>query len=220
MTDQTLANTVNTEDTATNNQVEKTFTQDEVNAILAKTKTQLEKKFTSKFEDLGDPDELRNIVTNYRKQQEESDIKKGHFDKIVQDLAQRKDAEIQKRDKIIEEFKLNSPIIDAAARYRAVNAAQVKDLVRGQVRLNADGDVEVLDSTGKVKYDDAGQPYTVDGLIQDFLVSNPHFVAATPSTTASRSSVGVNGAQTVDISKLDMRNAEHRKIYSESRKTR
>jgi len=218
MSDNTSATTEVTETTEQTTTQAKTFTQDEVNAILAKTKTQLEKKFASKYEDLGDPEELRGIVTNYRQQQQETQLKKGEFEKVLQDVVSKKDLEIQKRDRMIEEFKVNTPILDAAARLRAVAPDQVKSLVRGNVRLNGDGEVEVVDSDGKVRYDDSGRPLSVDSYIQEFLSKNPHFVQPTPSTTATRSNVGARGEK-LDITKLDMKNPEHRKIYAEYRKT-
>ena len=98
MSDNTLAQD-NATDAATSNQenqapAAKTFTQEEVNAILARTKTQLEKKFASKYEDLGDPDELRSIKIEWEKKQQEQQIKRGEFEKTLQDLAAKKDAEI------------------------------------------------------------------------------------------------------------------------------
>lgn len=218
MTEQTSATTEATENSTTDNTQVKTFTQEEVNAILAKTKTQLERKFSSKFEDLGDPDELREIVSNYRKHQQDQQMKKGEFEKVLQDVVSKKDLEIQKRDRMIEEFKVNSPILDAAARFRAVAPDQIKTLVRNNVRLNTEGDVEVIDHEGKVRYDDSGRPLSVDSYIQEFLSKNPHFVQPTPSTTATRSNVGARGDK-LDISKLDMKNPEHRKIYAEYRKS-
>lgn len=198
---------------------EKTFTQAEVNAILAKTKSQLEKKYISKYEELGDPDELKNIVSEHQKIQQEQQLKRGEFDRVIQELAQRKDAEIQKRDKIIESFKVETPIVDAAARYRAVNPAQVQALIRNQVRLNQDGEVEVLDDKGSVRYDDSGKPVSVDSFVQSWLQSNPHFVSASPATTNTRSNVSANTMKKVDMSKLDMKNPEHRKIYADYRKS-
>ena len=115
MTEQTSATTEATENSATETTQAKTFTQEEVNAILAKNKTQLERKFASKFEDLGDPDELKEIVSSYRKQQQDQQMKKGEFEKVLQDVVSKKDLEIQKRDRMIEEFKVNTPILDAAA---------------------------------------------------------------------------------------------------------
>lgn len=220
MTEQqtSATNTETTDNSADNSQATKTFTQEEVNALMARTKSQLEKKFSSKYEDLGDPEELREIVSQHRKSKEEYALKRGEFEKVLQEKLSAKDAEIQKRDRLIEEFRLNSPIIDAAARYRAVNPEQVKALVRNNVRLNADGEVEVLDREGKVRYDDRGQKVTVDTFVQSWLQENPHFVAPTPSTTATRSNVGFTQDK-LDITKLDMKNPEHRKIYAEYRKT-
>ena len=107
MTDTTLANDMGTEpagETASQAQAAKTFTQDEVNAILARNKSQLEKKYASKYEDLGDPDELRSIKTDWEKKQQEQQIKRGEFEKTLQEMAAKKDAEIQKRDSVIKEY--------------------------------------------------------------------------------------------------------------------
>jgi hypothetical protein len=80
MTDNTSATTTEvTDNSADNNQATKTFTQDEVNALMARTKSQLEKKFSSRYEDLGDPDELREIVQQHRKNKEDYQLKRGEF---------------------------------------------------------------------------------------------------------------------------------------------
>jgi len=211
-----------TEGTDTSTEIQatvKTFTQDEVNAILAKTKSQLEKKYSSKYEELGDPDTLKQIVSEHQKAQQEQQLKRGQFETVIQELAQRKDAEIQKRDKIIESFKVETPIVDAAARYRAVNPEQVKALIRNQVRLSQDGEVEVLDDKGGVRYDDSGRPVSVDSFVQSWLQSNPHFVSAQPATTNTRSNVTGATTKKTDIKNLDMKNPEHRKIYADYRKS-
>jgi hypothetical protein len=219
MTDNTSATTTETTDnSADNSQATKTFTQEEVNALMARTKSQLEKKFSSKYEDLGDPDELREIVQQHRKNKEDYQLKRGEFEKVLQEKLSAKDIEIQKRDRLIEEFRLNTPIVDAAARYRAVNPDQVKALIRNNVRLSADGEVEVLDKDGQVKYDDRGQRLTVDTFVQSWLAENPHFVQPTPSTTATRSNVGFTQSK-LDVTKLDMKNPEHRKMYAEAKKS-
>jgi len=216
MTDNTSAITENTDNSADNNQATKTFTQDEVNALMARTKSQLEKKYTSRYEDLGDPDELRDIVQQHRKCKEDYQLKRGEFEKVLQEKLSAKDTEIQKRDRLIEEFRLNTPIVDAAARFRAVNPDQVKALIRNNIRLNADGEVEVLDKDGQVKYDDRGQRLSVDTFVQSWLAENPHFVQPTPSTTATRSNVGFTQDK-LDLSQLDMKNPEHRKMYADQR---
>lgn len=199
-------------------QTAKTFTQDEVNAILAKTKSQLERKFSSKYEDLGDPDELRTIKTEWEKKQQAEQIKRGEFERTLQELAAKKDAEIQKRDSVIKEYKVNTPLLSAAAQYRAVNAEQVKALLSNQVRLNTEGEVEVVSTDGSVRYKDSGQPLGVEDLVREFLDSNPHFVSAAPATTNARTSISNPAPSKVDITKLDMKNPEHRDIYRQYRK--
>lgn len=221
--DQTLAaDTPSAEATEASNQTTtqatKTFTQEEVNAILARTKTQLEKKYTSKYDELGDPDELREIVQQHRKSKEDYQLKRGEFEKVLQEKLSQRDSEIQKRDRIIEEFRLNTPILDAAARLRAVNPEQVKALLRGNIRLNPEGEPEVVDKEGKVRYDDSGRPLQVETYVQEWLQANPHFIQPTPSTTATRTSIGVSREQ-LDFTKLDMKNPEHRKLYAEYRKS-
>jgi hypothetical protein len=222
MTDNSLVNDMGTDpagETANQAQASKTFTQDEVNAILARTKSQLEKKYASKYEDLGDPEELRTIKTEWEKKQQEQQIKRGEFEKTLQELASKKDQEIQKRDSVIKEYKINTPLLSAAAQFRAVNAEQVKALLSSNVRLNNEGEVEVVDTKGAVRYKDNGTPLAVDDLVREFLDSNPHFVAATPATTNTKSNVADVKSSKIDISKLDFKNPEHRKLYQEYRKT-
>lgn len=206
-----------TEATELTTQAEKTFTQSELNAILAKTKTQYEKKFATKYEDLGDPDELRDIVSNYRKQQQELEIKKGNFDKIMAELASKKDAEIAKRDEVIRQYKIEQPLLNIAAKYKSVNPEQVSLLLRNGLRLNEEGEVEVMDSKGQVKYNSKGKPYDVDTYVKEFLDANPHFVSASPATTNTQGNVG-KSVQDIDLSTLDLTRADHRKLYAEARR--
>ncbi len=128
MTDNSLVSdtvTATTDSTETQAQAAKTFTQDEVNAILARTKSQLEKKFASKYEDLGDIEELKTIKTEWERKQQQEQIKRGEFEKTLQELAAKKDAEIQRRDAIIKDYRVNTPLLSAAAKYKAVAPEQV-----------------------------------------------------------------------------------------------
>jgi len=223
MSENTLVTDMGTEPAADSalqaQQATKTFTQEEVNAILARTKSQLEKKFQSKYEDLGDPEELRTIKTEWEKKQQEQQIKRGEFEKTLQELAAKKDAEISKRDAVIKEYKINTPLLSAAAKYNAVNADQVKALLSSNIRLNDSGEVEVVDSKGSVRYSDKGEPIGVEDLVKEFLDTNPHFRTANPATTATRSNITDKAmAKKVDITKLDMSNPEHRALYKEHRK--
>jgi len=200
--------------------VDKFYTQKEVDDMMAGLRASVSKKALKPYEDLGDPEELRKLKLEAEERQQEQQIKRGEFEKTLQDLAAKKDQEILKRDAIIKEYKVNTPLVSAAAKYRAVNADQVKALLSPNLRLNNDGEVEVVDVKGTVRYNDAGQPLQVDDLVREFLDSNPHFVAATPATTHSKSNVGNSSLEEVDVSKLDMRFAEHRQIYKNLQKNK
>jgi hypothetical protein len=187
--------------------------------MMARMKGSLEKKLLKPYADLGDPEELRTLRTEAEKRAQEQQIKRGEFEKTLQELAAKKDSEIQKRDSIIQEYKVNVPILSAAAKHNAVNAEQVKALLSNQVRMNNDGDVEVIDGKGSVRYNDKGEPVGVDDLVREFLDSNPHFKLASPSTTNTKSNISGGTSGKLDISKLDMTKSEHRKLYAEHRKT-
>lgn len=198
---------------------QKTYTQEEFDRHMAGLKNSITKKFEKQFADLGDLDELRNMKAEAEKKAQAEAIKRGEFEKTLQELAQKKDAEISKRDSVIKEYKVNSPLLDAAARYKAVAPEQVKALLTGSVRLNEDGDVEVVGADGSVRYDDSGNPLSVDVLVREFLDSNPHFVQPAPATTNTKSNTNVSKDTKLDIAKLDMQNPEHRAIYREYRKS-
>ena len=197
-------------------QATKTYTQTEVDNMLARMRGSLEKKLLKPYADLGDPEQLRQIKSDWEAKQQEQQIKRGEFEKTLQELAAKKDAEIQKRDAVIKDYKVNMPLLSAAAQYRAVNAEQVKALLQQQVRLNQDGEVEVVDTKGSVRYNDAGEPLSVNDLVKEFLEQNAHFVQPTPATTNTKSSHSTQSANGLDISKLDMKNPQHRKLFAEA----
>lgn len=196
----------------------KTYTQEEFDQHMARMRASLSKKYEKQFAELGDLDELRQLKTEAERRKQEEQVKRGEFEKILQEKAEKWQQEVAKRDQIIREYTVDVPLVTAAANYKAVNAEQVRQLLKPNVRLNGDGEVEIVDREGKVRYNDSGQPFRVDDLVKEFLDQNPHFKAANPTTTGSKSNIGQR-QEKVDISKLDMKNPEHRKIYAEYRKT-
>jgi hypothetical protein len=211
----TDAATLETENQA---QATKSYSQKEVDDMMARMKGSLEKKLLKPYAELGDPEELRTIKQDWEKKQQDEAIKRGQFDETLKNLAAKKDAEITKRDAIIKEYKVNSPLLSAAAKYRAVAPEQVKQLLVNFVRLNEDGDVEVVDDKGAVRYTDSGNPIGVDDLVQEFLLSNPHFAQATPATTNTKTSIASAGnSGRLDLSKMDLTRPQDRQLYKEAR---
>jgi hypothetical protein len=217
MTDNSLAS----EDTGSseiNNQVHsvKTYTQEEVDNLMARTKGAVQKKYEKTLSELGDIDELRQLKQQHEQQQLELQKKRGDFDKIVADLAAKKDAEIQKRDEIIRNYTVDMPLVDTAAQFGAVNPAQVKQLLKPYVRLNEGGEVEILDDKGTVRYSDKGHPFGVSDLVKEFLDTNLHFKAAGPSTSQGRNNIGSSPTK-LDPKTLNMKDAGQRKMYRDLR---
>lgn len=207
-----------TADQTTNQEATKTYTQDEFDKHMAGMKNSITRKFEKQISELGDLDELKTIRANAEKQKQEEAIKRGEFEKILQDMAAKKDQEIQAKNKVIEEYTVNTPLLNAAATYKAVNPQQVVQLIRNQVRLGENGKAEVVDGNGTVRYDDKGNPLNVDVLVQEFLSANPHFVAAASSTSASKTSATpATNLQDFDLGSLDLTRPDHRKLYAQAK---
>jgi len=223
MADHNIGNTDAT-DASLNSQAEdqqtpaKTYTQEEFDNHMARMKASITKKYEKTFNELGDIEELKGLKQQAEQRKQEESVKRGEFEKVLQDLASKKDAEIQKRDQIIREYTVDVPLVTAAAQYKAVNADQVKALLKPNVRLNQDGEVEIVDKEGKVRYSDSGQPFKVEDLVKEFLDHHPHFKTASPATTNTKSNIGQTAPGKLDITKLDMKNPEHRELYKQYRK--
>lgn len=218
MSDQNIGNMDNTDESLNTNQAnEKTYTQKEFDDHMAKLKASVSRKYEKTLGELGDIDELRQLKTENEQRKLEDQKKRGEFDKIMADLAAKKDAEIAKRDEIIRSYTVDMPLVSTAAQLGAVNPKQVQALLRPNLRLGESGEVEVLDEKGTVRYSDKGQPFRVEDLVKEFLDTNPHFKSAGPATTQGKSNLN-QSREKLDITKLDMKNPNDRKVYAEYRK--
>jgi hypothetical protein len=216
MSDNTLAN----DDTGSSDkqdQAQKTFTQKEVDDMMARTKHSVTKKYERMLEELGDLDELRTLKSDAEKRRTEEAKKRGEFDRLMAELAEKKDQEIKKRDEVIRNYTVDMPLVDLAAQLGAVNPTQVKQLLKPYVRLNEEGQVEILDDRGTVRYSDQGTPFGVKELVSEFLEQNLHFKAAGPSTTQSRSNIN-SRPERLDPTKFNMKDPAQRKQFQEWRK--
>ena len=128
--------------------------------------------------------------------------------------------QLSKLKQELETIKVDGAILSSASNLKVVAPDHVAKLLKGNVRLGEDGQVEVLDDKGQVRYNAAtATPLTVDELVKEFVKTNPFYQAPGPAGSGSRSNMNAERSGSVDISKLDMKNPEHRKIYAEYRKT-
>lgn len=196
---------------------ERTYTQREVDDMAARLRSSVTRKIQKQYEDLGDIEELRQLRAEADRQRMEEAQKQGNFERVLQEIAAKKDAEIARRDDIIRNYRIDNPLLTTAAELRAVAPEQVKSLLRSHVRLSTDGEVEIVDDRGEIRYSERGTAMTVQELVAEFLDRNPHFVQAGQATAATRST-RIAEQPGVDISKLDMSNPEHRNLYREHRR--
>jgi len=204
-------------DTSESQEEAKTFSQEEVNNMMSKQKANLTRKLTASYVELGSVDELQQLKDDAEQRKQAEQIKRGEFEQTLQDLANKKDEQLSKKDDIIKGYKINTPLINAAATMNAVNPDQVKQLLKDQMRLNDEGEVEVT-KDGKVRYQDDGIKFSVENLVTEFLNNNPHFVKPTNATTHTQTNTGTTINEVEDFTKLDMKDPKVRARYSKFRK--
>ena len=196
----------------------KTFTQAEFNDAMASVRKKTEANVLKKFQGV-DVDKYRSMLEKEEEVVLEEQKKRGEFEKILKDTAEKKDQRIAQLHAQLNSIKVDDSLLQASSKYRAINPEQVVRLVKDQVKLNDAGDVEVVDKNGTPRYAESGELLTVDNLVKEFLDSNPHFISAGPSGSGAKSNTQTDGVKPVDISKLDMKDPAQRKIYAEYRKT-
>mgnify|MGYP001292136347 CR=1 FL=1 len=197
-----------------------TFTQDEVNNIVER---RLAKERGSMFKKLG-VDDLDIAVTAVKTQKEAEEkqrIQKGEFEEILKTRTQEHQKEKAQLENQLKDIKINKSLLSSASKNKAINPDQVVELLKGNIKLNETGNVEILDQNGIARYNKSGELLTTDELVQEFLTQNPHFVSATPSGSGSVSNVDRQELnKPFNLSDLNFNNPEDKKKYAEWRKQR
>ena len=197
-----------------------TFTQEEVNNIVER---RLAKERGSMFKKLGvdDIDIAINAVKTQKEAEEKQRIQKGEFEEILKTRTQEHQKEKSELENQLRDIKINKSLLESASKHKAINASQVVDLLKNDIKLNETGNVEILDKNGIARYNKQGELLTTDELVQEFLTQNPHFVSATPSGSGSVSNVDRQELnKSLNLSELNFNNPEDKKRYAEWRKQR
>lgn len=191
------------------------LTQDDVNRIVAERVARERAKFEKKYSGV-DLDRYNQLVEQEEQARQSEMEKRGEFEKLLKEQAEKFNGKIQQYEQELHSIKVDGSLLSEASNSRAVNPTQVVQLLKNQVRLNEAGQVDVLDSNGQVRYDENGDPLTPKALVNEFLSANPHFVSAGPNGTGTGQGVGKQTPVVeTDISKLDMKNPEHRAQYAQ-----
>ena len=196
----------------------KTYTQEQVDAIASKVRKTEESKVSRKFDGI-DVEKYQTFIAKEEQSQIAEAKRKGEFEKVLLQQSEKSVAQINKLTSELTKIKVDGSLLNAASTKKAINPEQVVRLVREQVKMSDTGEVEVIDSkTGQTRYSDTGEALSVDGLVSEFLKSNPHFVQAGPAGAGSSSNTKTDTPTNVDITKLDMKNPDDRKVYAQYRK--
>ena len=192
----------------------KGFSQEEVNRIVADRISRERKKF-----DGIDVDQYKNWQTQEEERKVEQQKQRGEFDKIIKEQAEKFQNRIGDLENTLKREKVDGALLNSAASLKSVAPNQVADLLKNRVRLNEQGEAEVVDTNGTPAYLDNGSQMQVKDLVSDFLTTNPHFAAPSQSGTGSQGRVGGSSTSSeVDITTLDMSNPSDRAKYAELRK--
>lgn len=167
----------------------KTFTQDELDRIVADRIAREQRKFDKKLGGIN-LDEAKELLAQREQAELEQQKQRGEFDTILKQTVEKKDAEINSYKARLQETLIDGALTQSASRNNAVDTAQVTALLKGNTRLSSDGTVEVLDASGTPRYNDSGDLLTVDELVTEFLTTNPHFVRASNGGAGSMGNVG------------------------------
>lgn len=199
---------------------EKTYTAEEFNNAMASVRKKAEDKVLKKFANV-DVEKYNELLAAEEAKTLEEQKARGEFEAVLKETVSKKDAEIQRLQSTLQTQMVDGALVNAASKYRAINPEQVTKLLKDTVRLNAQGDVEVVSSEGHVRYTDSGDPMTVDLLVKEWLDTNPHFVQAGPKGAGTQSNTSqAPQPENIDPAKLDLNDPEQRNLYRQLRNQR
>ncbi len=202
-----------------NTVAETTYTEQQMQDAI---RTRIGKEREKIFKKLGTEDLDSAVNAIKQKEQFELDEKKkrGEFDEIMKQQAEKSNAEITNLKNELQKIKINDSLLSSASKHKANVPDQVVQLLKSNVQLNDNGAVEILENNNQPRYNKKGELMTVDEYVEEFLTQNPHFQSATPSGSGSQGNVARVSAKAFNIGDLDMTNPEDRKRYAEYKKER
>ena len=193
--------------------------QSEVDKIVERRLAREKSKYEKMYSGI-DPEQARKLLQEKENKEMEDQKARGEFEKILKEQAEKSNKEIAGLRSEIEKVKVDGALLNAASKNSAINPEQVKDLLKGNVKLTDDGKVEILAENKQPIYNKDGDLKSIDEYVKEFITDNPHFQSATPSGSGSQANLGKVDAKPFNLADLDMTNPEDRKQYAEYKKER
>jgi len=189
MSDEIMGTEAETETAAVETQAGKTFTQEELDRIVADRVAREQRKFDKRVSGI-DLDEAKELLAQKEAAELERQKERGEFDAILKKTVEKKEQEIQSYKSKLQQTLVDGAILGAASNNNAVNPNQVSALLKSNTRLSDNGNVEVLDDNGSPRYNDSGDLLSVNEMVTEFLTVNPHMVKASQGGTGSQGNAG------------------------------
>ena len=180
---------------------EKTFSQAELDKIVADRVAREQRKFEKKLSGI-DLEEAKALLSQKEQVEQDKLKERGEFETILKQTVEKKDSEIAGYKQRLESTLIDGALLQSASTNNAVSPEQVSALLRKQTRLAEDGTVEVLDNNGTPRYNDSGDLLSVNEMVSEFLTANPHFVRASKGGTGSQGNAG--GSTQKPLSAVEM----------------
>jgi len=197
----------------------KVFSADQLEQIVQRRLERYKKTVSNKLDGI-DIEEAKKLLQEKKEKELEIAKQRGEFDKVLKETVSKKDSKIQSLESELKRIRIDETLVNVASGLKAVKPAEVKQLLRNNVRLNDQGSVEVINEDGTPRYSEKGEPMSVNELVAEYLKNNPHHVSSSPSGAGSRSQVGGATPKQLKIGDLDLSNPNDRKLYSDLRKQR
>jgi len=197
----------------------KVFTAEQLEQIVQRRLERYKKTVSNKLDGI-DIEEAKKLLQEKKEKELEIAKQRGEFDKVLKETVSKKDSKIQSLESELKRIRIDETLVNVASGLKAVKPAEVKQLLRNNVRLNDQGSVEVINEDGTPRYSDKGEPMSVNELVAEYLKNNPHHVMATQSGSGSQSKIGGASPKQLKIGDLDLNNPNDRKLYAEMRKQR
>ncbi len=195
------------------------ISQSEVDKIVERRLAREKSKYEKMYSGI-DPEQARKLLQEKENKEMEDQKARGEFEKILKEQAEKSNKEIASLRSEIEKVKVDGALLNAASKNSAINPEQVKDLLKGNVKLTDDGKVEILAENKQPMYNKDGDLKSIDEYVKEFITDNPHFQTATPSGSGSKANLGKVDAKPNNLADLDMTKPEDRKQYAEYKKAR
>jgi len=107
-------------------------------------------------------------------------IVSGYEEKLTAAQQKAKDLESKYKKAVV-----NDAIVSTAAKLNAINPSQISMLLRDNIRLNENNEVEVINKDGKPTFNEKGDLLKVDDYVSSFLTENKYLVKGVEAGTGS-----------------------------------